>query len=187
MTYLPDIPQPGEKPSISQGKLLDNFKTLNSVFGENHYEFNSSTNAGRHKFVQYIAQSAAPSTVNMSATYVKNVTGIGACLFWKQGGGGEVRLTGFDPVNSATGHTPLAGALILEWGISGTISSNSDEVQSFSKSMSANAYSIVISGIHNGGSVVSGNVHTLTTSGFTIRNTSADARQFYWMAIGPRA
>lgn len=52
MTFNPNIPQPGDELSDSQGDILTNFSTSNSSFGIDHYAFADLTaNNGKHKYV----------------------------------------------------------------------------------------------------------------------------------------
>ena len=50
--YTTNIPQPTDNPSVSQGQLLQNFQTLNSVYGTSgdHYAWDDadSTEQGKH-------------------------------------------------------------------------------------------------------------------------------------------
>lgn len=77
MTYDPQIPQPGDDLSVSQQDLLDNFTSLDTIFGENHVLFSSgSANKGKHKHVAFVSQAQATVdaiTVGTSeiAMYVK--------------------------------------------------------------------------------------------------------------------
>jgi len=47
MTYNPNIPQPGDDPSDSQDQILQNFQTLNNLYGINgdHYPWTNQTGA----------------------------------------------------------------------------------------------------------------------------------------------
>ena len=52
MTFDPNIPQPGDLLSDSQGDLLVNMTALNTSFGQDHYTFSDTTiNNGRHREV----------------------------------------------------------------------------------------------------------------------------------------
>lgn len=44
-SYTPNIPQPGDDPSDSQDQILQNFQTLNTVYGSNgdHYPWTNTT------------------------------------------------------------------------------------------------------------------------------------------------
>ena len=90
------------------------------------------------------------------------------------------------PTSNTNGFTWLPGGMLMQWGHTGGIASNADAVVGFVTPFSAVVYNVQITGRHNGGEVVSGNVHTLTANNFTLRNTSISNRDFYWVAIGPK-
>lgn len=63
MTFDPNIPQPLDDLSVSQGDLLTNFGQLNTQFAVNHVPFNdSSSDKGKHKFVTYVEQADDPES-----------------------------------------------------------------------------------------------------------------------------
>lgn len=81
MTYSPNIPQSGDRPSQSQSQLLTNFQQINSIFNANHVPFNDATvgNRGKHKYVSLLQQSIEPSAVaNEAQLYTKSVGGVPA-------------------------------------------------------------------------------------------------------------
>ena len=63
MAYDPDIPQPRDDLSVSQGELLANFQDLNTQFSINHVALDDTTgDAGKHKFVTFVQQPGVPET-----------------------------------------------------------------------------------------------------------------------------
>lgn len=79
MTYQPTKPQGGDIPSISRGDIQQNFAVLNSVFSQNHYEYDYSIAAdrGKHRYVTYLDQtpSGDPAVAGTDwATFVKKTT-----------------------------------------------------------------------------------------------------------------
>jgi len=48
MVYLPNIPQPNDKPSKSQSQILGNFGELNTQFGTEHVALNAASGNGQH-------------------------------------------------------------------------------------------------------------------------------------------
>ncbi len=61
--FNPDIPQPTDNLSVSQGDLLTNFQQLNTQFGVNHVPFDDSgSDKGKHKFVTFVEQSEDPES-----------------------------------------------------------------------------------------------------------------------------
>jgi len=64
MTFDPAIPQPTDVLSDSQSDLLTNFGQLNTQFSVNHVAFDDgSSDKGKHKFVTFVEQAAAPTTI----------------------------------------------------------------------------------------------------------------------------
>lgn len=65
MAYAPNIPQPTDKLSDSQGVLLSNFQQLDTSFGTDHYAFsNGTSNNGFHNTITtpLVVGSAHPAT-----------------------------------------------------------------------------------------------------------------------------
>jgi|GEM_PF-2304284 len=62
MTYNPDIPQPNDDMSLSQGDLLTNFTDLNNVYGVNgdHVAFDAAADRGKHNKTTFPSLGAAP-------------------------------------------------------------------------------------------------------------------------------
>jgi hypothetical protein len=75
MTYLPNIPQPTDFLSVSQGNLLTNFQSLDSTFDVDHTAFsNTSANLGKHAQVTLFEVQADPTlTFPETMVYSKNV------------------------------------------------------------------------------------------------------------------
>jgi|GEM_PF-5858590 len=75
--YTPNIPASSDRPSQSQGQILNNFQTLESTYGIDHYPFTDATvNQGKHKKVTFPAQASDPTTLaGELALFAKNVGG----------------------------------------------------------------------------------------------------------------
>ena len=75
--YTPNIPASTDRPSQSQGQILNNFQTLESTYGIDHYPFTDATvNQGKHKKVTFPAQASDPTTLaGELALFAKNVGG----------------------------------------------------------------------------------------------------------------
>lgn len=189
--YTPAIPQPGDRPSDSQPLILANFTSLNNIFLVNHMPLNASANLGKHTFIQFVPQAVGPVTaVGELALYTKPIGtgGLSEIFMRRASSGTEVLMTSFqDPVNAPAGSSFLPGGILIQWNISGTIPSGGDETELFEYTFGAVPYTVVITGIHNGGEVVSGNVHHVSAANFEIKNTSDSPRAFYWIAIGASA
>ena len=77
MSYHPNIPQPGDDPTVSQGQLLDNFGKINTDFSVNHVALTAGGNNGFHTLVQFTNVLATDPAVSgvQSAVYPKSVNG----------------------------------------------------------------------------------------------------------------
>jgi len=68
-TFYPNIPQPGDNPSMSQGEFLQNFTALgatNSWTTQDHYGFGTGTD-GLHKQITFPLQTSPSSPTNPSS------------------------------------------------------------------------------------------------------------------------
>lgn len=76
MTYQASIPLPGDKPSVSQGDILNNFTQLNTQFAAEHNAFNSAAHDGKHKFIT-LQRSAGlpPAGTNVVLSQANTPTG----------------------------------------------------------------------------------------------------------------
>lgn len=77
MTYNPNIPNPTDLLSNSQGQIKTNFSTANTSFGVDHYAFDNATpNNGFHNKVTtpLIAGSAHPTTTTNPIFYAMQDT-----------------------------------------------------------------------------------------------------------------
>ena len=76
MTYQASIPLPGDKPSVSQGDILNNFTQLNTQFAAEHNAFNSAAHDGKHKYVT-LQRSAGlpPAGTNVALSQANTPTG----------------------------------------------------------------------------------------------------------------
>lgn len=80
MVYNRNIPQPNERPSQTQPKLLENFGQLATVFDANHATYDDPTIAdrGKHKFVTLQRQTAPPAVTGTDAVFFASKPTIGA-------------------------------------------------------------------------------------------------------------
>lgn len=60
MAYNPNIPQPDDELSQSQGDILDNFVAIQQLIDLNHVSF-GAVGQGKHKFVSFPLQNPAPT------------------------------------------------------------------------------------------------------------------------------
>lgn len=83
--FLPNIPQPSDNLDFSQGQLLANNQSLDSVFGIDHTLFSDATvNKGFHNKVTSIPQSSVPTTTTNPVFYgYQQTSGTGVLQFTK--------------------------------------------------------------------------------------------------------
>jgi len=189
MTYVKDMPNASDIPSVSQAQLKINFQSLFSWSALDHESLTSGAAFfGKHRFCTLTPQGAGNATLaNEVSLYSKSLGGAQTLYFRRPSSGTEIPLTGpIDPIVAANGCTFLPGGLMLQWGQTGGIASNANAVIGFSSAFSGNAYSVTVTGRHNGGEIVGGNIAAIGAASFTLRNTSTSNRDFYWIAIGPR-
>jgi len=80
---------------VSQGQIFTNFTQLNTIFGNNHVEFDAGTDNGKHNFCQFVEQGASPATaVNELAIYTLDTGSQPDFFFREESSGVESRLTG---------------------------------------------------------------------------------------------
>lgn len=95
------------------------------------------------------------------------------------------------PVSAVHGYTWLPGGFLMQWGyvtaLAGGGSTNINFVALGIQNFTGTPFSIQTQVRHNGyddnavGCVTAG-----ATTGFTLKNSSSSARDFYWLAIGPK-
>ena len=71
MAYDNTIPKPTDKLKISQADLLANFAALQTLIDVNHDDF-ASANQGKHKWINFLVQAAAPAILADNGLYNKN-------------------------------------------------------------------------------------------------------------------
>ena len=115
MAYNQNIPQPTDRLKISQADLLANFQELFTFFGVNHYNFGDQ-NAGKHKFLQFPIQGAAPAT-GLTETALYSATGatsgVPELVFRRANNGITVPFT--EGANVLQGWTRLPSGLVMKW------------------------------------------------------------------------
>jgi hypothetical protein len=116
MPYQPNVPQPTDTGSKSQGDLLANFQAIDSLIGINNYTFNSG-NDGYHARLDMPAQSIAPVNPPGLVTVVANpsaYTTLTALSFFGDNGAAGIEMTSAD--KSTTGWTFLPSGILVKWG-----------------------------------------------------------------------
>lgn len=187
MTFNPGIPQSSDIPSQSQSQILTNFSQLNTIFGNNHYEFNNATvaNRGKHKFVSMPAQGSDPATSSSEmALYTKIVSGNTELFVRRESNGTVVQLTGpaSTTIPAQNGSVFIDGGVIMKWGFPGVVNDNT--VVNFVSAFPSNCWNVQLTIIDPNATSRTVNLKTasLTTTSFTVRVSSAVS--VYYIAIG---
>lgn len=188
MTYNPNIPQAGDRPSSSQGDILMNFQELNTQFSINHTSLISSSANGKHFRIDLPVQGADPAltTATDGILYTKDVSGE-TQLFYRnnvtveqitssQGGGSSPTQNGF---------VYLQGGMLLNWGVrTFNIGVNNINI-TFIQSFSVPAFNVTATASVSGGANPIATVQTLSTTGFNLNcSESSVVRLVYWQALG---
>ena len=113
--YVEDIPQSTDKIRNSQPDLLQNTNSVKGIFEENHVAF-SSTDAGKHKFLQMPEQTGNPTiAVNEAGLFVKEGTfSAEAELNFRRENNGQV-IPFTEASLSQPGWSRLPSGLIMKW------------------------------------------------------------------------
>src|SRR6185437_6380030 len=102
--YIPNIPQANQQINGTQPAISGNFQDIYDLLAINHIPFNTANTFGRHTFVNYVEQSADPSTLSTEmALYSKSVGSSAnkAELFYRYPNNGSiVQLTGVTSTSS---------------------------------------------------------------------------------------
>lgn len=86
--YNPNVPQPNDDLSDSQGQILQNFQKANSSFGIDHYTFADLTvNNGFHQRVTFPGNATAPTPgANYGAYYAVTNASNETWSYWRRDG-----------------------------------------------------------------------------------------------------
>ena len=119
MAYNPNIPQPTDQLSISQGDLLGNFQALQTLIDVNHVDF-ADADMGKHKWVSLPQQAGAPGTTNTELalyTAISPTSGTPELFIQRPANGAFINFT--EAVGAPNGWTRLPSAILLKWGSAG--------------------------------------------------------------------
>lgn len=121
ITYNEDIPQATDKPSQSQGEILDNFQGINEIWKVNHYTF-ADNDAGKHTFVELPVQGIAPTPVaDQSTLYTFEYQPTGAnplasqLVLVQPTGGARIPISS-GSTSAGNGWSWLPSGLLMKWG-----------------------------------------------------------------------
>lgn len=211
MSYNPNIPNATDLLSNSQSDLKTNFQSLNSIFGNNHYQFSLTDGTqGKHKVIQMLENSPPSTNVDEGGLYMAVGTNPAETnLFFRAensggGGGFQYQLTKANsaqttlfanntnyqvgPPSLNGGWTFLPGGLILMYGSNTAPASISTFTYNFPYTFPSAVFSIVITPFRAASSPGSTNefwvVSGFTTSQFQIFNNGGHSFSFMWMALG---
>jgi len=201
MVFSPNIPQPNDLLSVSQGDILANFQQANTIMAADHYEFNFTTavapydiagaaDRGKHRQVKFIRASADIGTgANEIAVYVKNDGGGNAQLFMRrQSNGNIVQMTAVDPSAAVIGHSYLPGGILIHWGQASFPNTVNTQAVGFVPNFSGVPYTVLAtrqSADPNNRTVVVSPGTMAAASVTFLRYHSDDNHTFNWLAIGP--
>ena len=119
MAYDPLIPQGTDRIRVSAPAIQENFFEISTVFGNNHATLNAA-DAGKHIFLQLVAQPGDPGTgAAEGALYTKagNFSGLVELFFQRQNNGAVLNLTQSlaNPDNVSPGYC-YVGPVLIKWG-----------------------------------------------------------------------
>lgn len=192
--YQPGIPTGTVPLNIDYQNLQDNFTQSNNVYTIDHLPFtNATAQLGFHTVVHLLNQSADPVNVPSATAgqiYAKVASippGGDHQLFYKTANGGVEQISGSSALQNGFG---WFSGILMQWGLSNVNFLGSPTNISFAQTFPNNVFVITIGCINTqGNSPSENNVYvksgTVTTSGFTVTNSSSGGLpQIYWMAIG---
>lgn len=130
MAYQNNIPQATDQLSKSQGDILGNFQIIQTWADVNHVDFNAGADAGKHKFITFPVQGAAPS-FNIGEVGLYNLLPVSAPitgtdeLFITKSNGTTIPITA-SLGSTSNGWTYFPSGTILQWnqGVSVPASGN---------------------------------------------------------------
>jgi hypothetical protein len=193
-TYDPNIPQPGDNISKSQGQILDNFTALNTIFNFDHFTWNDSVtaNQGLHRKVEFPATNTVSAPTGLSSViYTKNVSSVASPYFTSAVGDFAMWYGGTTSNGRVTATVALPGELNLPNGLQMKWGNDQYAINQPTRSVSyANAFPtatlIVIVSLFESNPINPVGADTYSTGGFNARRglvTTATAN-FRWFAIG---
>lgn len=120
--YTTNIPLATQPINQTQQAINDNFTCLvnnaapaNGLITVNHVGTNDPIDYGKHKFIEFPVQSAAPATTTTElALYTKSVSGTPQLFLRRENNGAEINLT--SATLAVNGTTTLPSGLVLKWG-----------------------------------------------------------------------
>lgn len=181
-SYNPNIPQPTDQISVSQGQLLLNFQSLQAWLDVNHVDY-ASADAGKHFFVEFPVQNPVPVTsagevglYSVTSTF----TGAPELVFSHQSGGGIYEFTSSGQVANG-GWARLPSGILYKWGTGNPVGAG-NFVVTFPVAASNPVYSAVYVSLVTPTSNITTYVSALTTTTLTVNCSGAGT--FNYLVIG---
>jgi len=200
MPFNPNIPQPNDLLTDSQGDLLANNQQLDTSFGINHYAFSDLTaNNGKHKYVQMPVQSADPPlSAGVGVLWTLADANGNSQLVYDQDLNGAMRrmqltagtLAGTNNLtfgeNSTNGWTFLPGNLLLQYGSVSSPGGSGTVVFPIAFKTATTPFSIQLTPRNDGShSAFTYYIDTAPiNTQFGYRGTTTGSNTLYWIAIG---
>ncbi len=204
MGFNPNIPQPTDNLSVSQGQFLTNNIALNTVFGVDHIDFtNVTAQKGFHKTIRQVIQpDPGPSSNNniYAKSYLPPYSGSSADtqLFVQSSLGIISQLTGAAGFNDGW---QWIGSVLLQWGRVTTPISNgtqSGSVTFQNRGSPAvgipfpnNCFFVIPTGFFSSptpsseiGIAIKNSTLSKTKFDWTSNTDSSQYDGFYWIAVG---
>jgi len=212
MPYLPNIPQPTDNISDSQGQILGNFQQLQTSFSVNHVPLTTASNNGKHTFIEMPTLGSDPTLPpgllsGEGTLFVNTKSSVRELYYTPDVSGNSYRLTATSTLHfptfststnypSATsltqfgGWTFLGGGMLLQYGFEKLPGSSSPTgTLPFPRSFSGAPFSVQLT--LNATNSATANENTIfvvgspSSSSFVWGFTGSTSYNFfYWMAIG---
>jgi len=154
MVYNPSIPQATDVPSQSQGQILENFTTLNTIFSTDHLAFNA-VGGGEHQQITLNSTVGDPGLADPKCSlYIKTVAGDSELFFEKFDNGAAANLVQqmtnltVTAVGTNYGYTTPWGQ-IVNWG--NFVCNTGDTVITYAVAFTAPPQSIQLTAVSDNG------------------------------------
>ena len=202
MTYNPNIPAAGTRIDQTFSLITTNFSQANTIFGQDHVEFNNvtSANRGKHNKSTYLELGADPTTAaNEVALYAKVGTNPAESnLFFRGESNGFVyqmtkaisastsvfaNNTNYSGNNNG-GWTFLPGGLVIQYGRKTSPGTSGTVTFPISFPSGSNPFSIVITNERNSIRGLVLNQANISDSSFDYIFETGGSAAINWIAIG---
>lgn len=188
--YTSNTPLASQNPSDTQSDIQQNFASINSLIDEDHVGFGKD-NGGFHNQTRMPQQAGIPGgTINNSVnSFVNNVSGTSQEFKTLGTSTNKYQNTNFIESEFGTfgqlpGWSYLPGGLVIQYGLSGSISATSNETVNFNFSFSSAPY-VTLGLLANTDSQKFVHIKSVTVSDFVVRNSlGGSSVRVYWIAIG---